>query len=112
MTHYEDDSVQLDDIGITSKNYRKRGDTKCISYSTIHDVERLDSPIGGVEFARTTEIIERHLPPESVVVADIGGGPGRYSLWLAGLGHRVHHRDAVPLGGSSIHGNRREACGG
>jgi SAM-dependent methyltransferase len=31
------------------------------------------------------------------VVADIGGGPGRYALWLASLGYQVVHRDVVPL---------------
>ncbi len=31
------------------------------------------------------------------MVADIGGGPGRYALWLADLGYRVLHRDLVPL---------------
>lgn len=30
-------------------------------------------------------------------MADIGGGPGRYSLWLAALGYRVLHRDVVAL---------------
>jgi len=28
----------------------------------------------------------RRLPPAPAVVADIGGGPGRYALWLASLG--------------------------
>ena len=43
---------------------------------------------------------EAHLPPATgtgraagptggLRVLDIGGGPGRYALWLAGLGHRV-----------------------
>ena len=36
-------------------------------------------------------------PAGASVVADIGGGPGRYTTWLADLGHRVHHRDVVPL---------------
>jgi SAM-dependent methyltransferase len=31
------------------------------------------------------------------VVADIGGGPGRYALWLASLGYQVEHRDLIPL---------------
>jgi hypothetical protein len=31
------------------------------------------------------------------MVADIGGGPGRYALWLASLGYQVEHRDLVPL---------------
>jgi ubiquinone/menaquinone biosynthesis C-methylase UbiE len=26
-----------------------------------------------------------HLPPPPATVADIGGGPGRYALWLADL---------------------------
>lgn len=44
---------------------------------------RLDSPFGQVEFARTVELSSgtcRRLP---ATVADIGGGPGRYSLRLA-----------------------------
>ena len=31
------------------------------------------------------------------MVADIGGGPGRYTAWLAELGYRVEHRDLMPL---------------
>lgn len=31
------------------------------------------------------------------MVADIGGGPGRYALWLASLGYHVEHRDLMPL---------------
>jgi SAM-dependent methyltransferase len=52
---------------------------------------------GRLEFERTQEIVLRALPPLPATVADIGGGPGRYSLWLAGLGYRVLHRDIVPL---------------
>jgi SAM-dependent methyltransferase len=52
---------------------------------------------GRLEFERTCEIVLRHLPPPPAVIADIGGGPGRYALWLAGLGYRVVHRDIVPL---------------
>jgi SAM-dependent methyltransferase len=39
----------------------------------------------------------RRLPPPPATVADIGGGPGRYTLWLAGLGYHVVHRDLMPL---------------
>ena len=55
------------------------------------------SNAGQLEFERTQEIVLRRLPPPPAVVADIGGGPGRYALWLAGLGYRVVHRDVVPL---------------
>src|SRR6201992_1858806 len=53
--------------------------------------------VGHLEFERTKEIVLRHLPPPPAVVADIGGGPGRYSHWLAGLGYQVRHRDLMPL---------------
>jgi SAM-dependent methyltransferase len=52
---------------------------------------------GRLEFDRTREIVLRALPPAPAVVADIGGGPGRYAFWLAELGYRVVHRDLVPL---------------
>lgn len=57
--------------------------------------ERLDSPLGVVEFERTTDELRRHLPPPPARLADIGGGPGRYSLWLAEQGYAVVHRDVV-----------------
>src|SRR6266566_3302078 len=50
-----------------------------------------------LEFTRTTEIVLRRLPAAPGVVADIGGGPGRYALWLASLGYQVEHRDLMPL---------------
>ncbi|HET7013518.1 MAG TPA: class I SAM-dependent methyltransferase [Streptosporangiaceae bacterium] len=50
-----------------------------------------------IEFERTREIILRSLPPAPSLVADIGGGPGRYTQWLAGLGYHVEHRDLMPL---------------
>ena len=59
--------------------------------------DRLDRGVGLLEFARTIEIIARWLPPPPAVIADIGGGPGRYTTWLAELGYRVQHRDIVPL---------------
>ena len=69
---------------------------------------RLDAPAGQLEFTRTRQIIARHLPPPPATVADIGGGPGRYSLWLAELGYRVLHRDVVPLHVDQL---RRQAAG-
>jgi SAM-dependent methyltransferase len=37
------------------------------------------------------------LPPPGARILDVGGGPGAYAAWLAGLGHRVHLLDIVPL---------------
>jgi 2-polyprenyl-3-methyl-5-hydroxy-6-metoxy-1,4-benzoquinol methylase len=59
---------------------------------------RLSSGRGQLAFTRTTEIVLWRLPPvPAAVVSDTGGGPGRYSLWLASLGYQVEHRDLVPL---------------
>ena len=66
-------------------------------YARGEERDRLDTPFGRVEFARTCEILERALPPAPATVADVGGGPGRYSLWLAGRGYTVRHRDLVEL---------------
>jgi SAM-dependent methyltransferase len=67
-------------------------------YELGKEADRLSSSgAGRLEFERTQEIVLRHLPPPPATVADIGGGPGRYALWLAGLGYRVLHRDLVPL---------------
>lgn len=66
-------------------------------YTRGEERDRLLSPFGQVEFARTCEILTRALPPAPAVVADVGGGPGRYALWLAEQGYTVHHRDLVEL---------------
>ena len=89
-------------------------------YELGGETGRLDSAQGRLEFERTQEIVLRALPPAAAagavgargaeaggaeagaagantVVADIGGGPGRYALWLASLGYSVVHRDIVRL---------------
>ena len=59
--------------------------------------DRLAGGAGALEFARTRLLLERYLPPSPAVVADVGGGPGRYAFWLAERGYRVHLVDPVPL---------------
>jgi SAM-dependent methyltransferase len=66
-------------------------------YERGEERERLSDGRGQLEFIRTTEIVGRNLPPRPAVIADIGGGPGRYALWLASLGYQVEHRDLMPL---------------
>jgi len=51
--------------------------------------DRLAAPAdGALEFAVTRHVIERYMPAAGRVL-DIGGGPGRYALWLAERGQRV-----------------------
>ena len=66
-------------------------------YNQGRERDRLGSGHGALEMARTVAILERYLPPAPAVVADVGGGPGRYSVWLAKRGHDVHLVDPVPL---------------
>jgi SAM-dependent methyltransferase len=66
-------------------------------YERDEERERLSAGIGLIEFERTKEILGRALPSPPAVVADIGGGAGRYAFWLADLGYEVHLRDLVAL---------------
>jgi ubiquinone/menaquinone biosynthesis C-methylase UbiE len=59
--------------------------------------DRLAAGLGALELARTQSLLARYLPPPPAAVADIGGGPGRYAVWLAERGYRVHLVDPVPL---------------
>ena len=42
-----------------------------------------------VEFEMTKRYIDSYIPNNSLDIIDIGGGPGRYSFYLASKGHRV-----------------------
>jgi SAM-dependent methyltransferase len=57
---------------------------------------RLENPEdGAVEFAVTCRFLELNLSPKSRVL-DIGGGPGRYTIWLAQRKHQVVLADLSP----------------
>jgi ubiquinone/menaquinone biosynthesis C-methylase UbiE len=57
---------------------------------------RLENPDdGAVEYAITRHVLETFLPPHSRIL-DIGGGPGRYAIWLAQRNHRVVLADLSP----------------
>jgi SAM-dependent methyltransferase len=72
-------------------------DTVAAHYALGRERDRLTGGRGVLEFERTREVVLRRLPATPATVADVGGGPGRYALWLAGLGYRVEHRDLLPL---------------
>ena len=57
---------------------------------------RLKNPGDGfVEYAVTRRMLTKYLKPNSHIL-DIGGGPGRYAIWLAKHGHRVVLADLSP----------------
>lgn len=64
-------------------------------YEGIEEAGRLVRGAGPLEFARMRELIGRFLPAPPGMVLDVGGGPGRYACWLAGLGYEVHLIDPV-----------------
>src|SRR6476619_5016497 len=74
-------------------------------YDVGEEQDRLDR--NRLEMVRTQELLERFLPPPPAGVLDVGGGPGRYSSWLAGLGYDVTLVDPMPL-----HVEQASALGG
>jgi ubiquinone/menaquinone biosynthesis C-methylase UbiE len=63
-------------------------------YRQIREADRLRVGPGRLEFARTTEIIQRyvHFPAK---ILDVGGGPGVYAAWLLNNGCDVDLVDPV-----------------
>jgi len=66
-------------------------------YESGVEHERLTSGSSRIEYERTKELLERHLPPAPARVLDVGGGPGAYAEWLADAGYDVRLVDASPL---------------
>lgn len=63
-------------------------------YAQTSEEHRLELGLGPLEFERNKELIQRYLPKKGVII-DVGGGPGIYSEWLAGMGHEVYLVDPV-----------------
>lgn len=64
-------------------------------YAGAAEDKRLSYGLGPLEFERNKELIGRYLPAKGGIVIDVGGGPGVYAEWLAGLGHTVNLIDPV-----------------
>ena len=67
-----------------------------VYYERFAEETRLASGPGRLEFERTTDILERVLPPPPARIIDVGGAAGAYSAWLAERGYEVHLVDASP----------------
>ena len=59
-------------------------------YAEYPEHDRLSSARGQLEFERTKRIVQRFLATPPAIVADVGGGTGPYSFWLASLGYETH----------------------
>jgi SAM-dependent methyltransferase len=57
---------------------------------------RMATASNRVEWERTLELLRRWLPAAPARVLDIGGGPGRYSVWLQDNGYSARLLDPVP----------------
>lgn len=65
-------------------------------YDLRPEEERLFTGKGLLELVRTREIISSFLSRAPIRVADIGGGPGEYSFWLAEMDHLLDLYDVTP----------------
>ncbi len=64
-------------------------------YTDADEASRLRTGWFQLEYARTQELILRHLPPAPATIIDAGGGAGAYACWLAARGYEVHLIDPV-----------------
>ncbi|MCL2549146.1 MAG: class I SAM-dependent methyltransferase [Symbiobacteriaceae bacterium] len=64
-------------------------------YDAKDEWARLEVPGGRLEFELTMAIVKSHLP-QSAEILDLGGGPGRYTIELAKIGHTLHLADLSP----------------
>lgn len=58
---------------------------------------RLRSGLNELEFVRTRELVQRHLPGPNLRILDVGGASGIHAEWLLDDGHAVDLVDPVPL---------------
>lgn len=66
-----------------------------VFYTGASEETRLESGMGVFEFERIKKLISENLSKDAAIILDVGGGTGKYSAWLAGLGHEVHLIDPV-----------------
>lgn len=66
------------------------------NYNYFDEDNRLKSAYGILEEEHTRKLIAKHISAVPSDIYDIGAGTGRYSSWLAGLGHHIYFSDIVP----------------
>lgn len=66
-------------------------------YNRGREQGRLESGLSRLEFLRTLDVFSRFLPESPLKILDVGGGAGRYAIYLSEQGHEVQLLDSVPL---------------
>lgn len=77
-------------------------------YTQSSEEDRLSIGLGPWEFERNKELIQRYLPQGKATIVDVGGGTGKYSEWLAVMGHDVRMIDPVQKHVSLAHKRSRK----
>ena len=96
MRHWIDTLIDPNKNWMMTERNVPSNDAEMLSYyERFDEADRLARGTGLLEVARMQELIQRFLPSTPAVVIDAGGGPGRYSCWLAEKGHEVHLVDPV-----------------
>ncbi len=59
-------------------------------YNKASEETRLNKGMGVFEFERVKSLIKKYIHQSQSKIIDVGGGTGKYSEWLAKMGHQVH----------------------
>jgi len=88
--------ISIDTLLMPNSNTNKHEPNEKVEsfYEKVNEDSRLEQR--SIEFDRSKNIISRYLNDKYMEIADIGGGTGPYSFWLAGKGHNAHLLDLTP----------------
>jgi S-adenosylmethionine-dependent methyltransferase len=64
-------------------------------YNQFDEWSRLDTPEGKLEFLILTDILGKYIKSNSTIL-DLGGGPGRYSIFLSKMNNKIFLADISP----------------
>ena len=87
-------NCNIDTLLIPRDDELEENDKVTNFYENVNEDVRLEKQT--LEYTRSKNIISRYLFNNDMEIADVGGGSGPYSFWLAEQGHNVHLLDVTP----------------